>query len=357
MTILHVITPRHYSGAERVVVLLAEALKAHGHRIVVAMKPQAEMERELAAHGLEAYAMPISGKLNFAAPGRLARLAREVGADIIHTHLSTASLWGGLAGRRAGIPVVGHVHAMNSTFYYRYANLIVTCSEGVRQHLIHQGIAPKRLEVLYYGLPTERLSGLRPSAEVRQELGLSATAPVLGIVAHLHEKKGQRYVIQALPRLLTRFPELVLLLVGKGDPQKLQELARELHVEHAVRFLGYRPNAIELMGAMDIVLLPSIAKEGFGIVLIEAGFIGKPVIGSDFTGINEAIVDGVTGLLAPVRDSIALGDRIEELLADPERARRYGEAGRARAAELFTFEKMGERMESLYHRLLDSRSG
>jgi glycosyltransferase involved in cell wall biosynthesis len=354
MTILQVITPRHYSGAERVVVHLSEALAARGHRVVVATKPNADLERELRARDVEVHPLRIAGKLNLLAPGRIARLARQIGADLIHTHLSSGSLWGGLAGRRAGIPVLSHVHAINSPFSYRHADRLVTCSEGVRQHLISRGFPGSKIDVLYYGLSPKRFTGLRGPAEVRKELGLSPAAPVLGIVAHLHRKKGQAYVIQTLPQLRRRFPGLVLLLVGKGGQRGLQELARRLGVEQAVRFLGYRPDAIELMQAMDIVLLPSVAKEGFGIVLVEAGYLGKPVIGSDFTGINEVIVDGVTGLLAPIRDSVALGDRIEALLADPERARQYGAAGRERAEQLFTDDKMGERMEEIYLRLLGS---
>ena len=107
------------------------------------------------------------------------------------------------------------------------------------------------------------------------------------------------------------------------------------------------------MQAMDVVVLPSVAIEGLGVVLIEAAFLGKPVVGSDAPGIREAMLDGVTGLLAPPGDAKGLAAAIDTLLADPELARRMGQAGRERARSMFTVERMAARAEALYRELLE----
>lgn len=353
LTVLQVITPRRFSGAERMVVYLSQGLQDRGHRVVVACKRNEKLEAELGAQGVEVHALPISGKANLLAPVRLARFARQIGADVIHTHLSTASLWGSFAGKLAHVPVVAEVHALNSKNCFVYADHIVTCSEGVRQHIIAQGVRPERIEVLYNGLPPTRFQGLRPANEVRRELGLAAEAPVIGVIAHLSEKKGQRYVLGALPELLTRFPELVCLLLGEGDMRaELERLAEELDVSAAVRFLGFRPEAIELMQAMDVVILPSIAKEGLGLALVEAGFLRKPAVGTACPGIDEVIADGETGLLVPPADSAALAAAVGRLLDDRALAARMGEAGRRRAERMFTQQAMAAKAEEIYLRML-----
>lgn len=353
LTVLQVITPRRFSGAERMVVYLSQGLQERGHRVVVACKANEKLQAELEAQGIEAQALAISGKANLVAPLRLARFAKSIGADIMHTHLSTASLWGSFAGKIAHIPVVAEVHALNSKTCFVYADHIVTCSEGVRQHVLAQGVRPERVEVLYNGLPMSRFEGLRPVADVRGELELAEGTPVIGVVAHLSEKKGQRFVLGALPRLRERFPRLVCLLLGEGTMrEELERLAEELGVADAVRFLGFRTDAIDLMQAMDVVVLPSVAKEGLGLALVEAGFLRKPTVGTACPGIDEVIEAGETGLLVPPADCGALAEAIGLLLGDEAEARRMGEAGRRRAEGMFTQQAMAARAEEIYWRML-----
>jgi glycosyltransferase involved in cell wall biosynthesis len=351
-----VITPRRFSGAERMVVWQSQGLRDRGHEVLVACKPNAPLEAALAEAGIPCQPLAISGKANLLAPFRLARLAREFHADIIHTHLSTASLWGSFAGKLAHLPVVAEVHALNSKTCFVYADQIVTCSAGVRDHLVAQGVAPERIEVLYNGLPPERFEGLRPPEELRAELGLLPGQPVIGVVAHLSEKKGHRHLIAALPELRRRFPGLVCLLLGEGSARdELAAQARQAGVADAVMFLGFREDAVAVMQLMDVVVLPSVAKEGLGLALVEAGFLGKATVGSDCPGIDEVIIHEQTGLLVPPGDSDAVGAAVGRLLGDAERRRRYGAAGRDRAGKLFTLSAMAGRAEGIYLQVLAAR--
>lgn len=353
LTVLTVITPRRYSGAERMAVYLADGLRRRGHRVVFACKRNDLLLQELAARGLEAHPLPIAGKVNPVSPCLLAWLARRLRADLIHTHLSTAALWGSVAGKLAHIPTVASVHALNRKTCFLFADLIATCSEGVRQHLLDQGVAPERVQVLYNGVYPEHFEGLPRPAQVRRELQIPPGAPVIGAVAHLSRKKGQEYLLRAAALLRERWPDLVCLLVGEGlERTALTRLTERLGLGDAARFLGYRHDAPRIMQAMDVVVLPSVAKEGLGVCLIEAAFLGKPVVGSDAPGIREVLVDGDTGLLAPVADAERLAAKIAWLLADPVRAARMGSRGRDRARSLFTVEAMARRAEQLYRDLL-----
>jgi len=352
LSILQIITQRRFSGAERVCLSLCADLQQRGHRVLLLCKPDGGLPDEARKLGLSVQTPPLSGKLNLAAPFTIARIARQFGADVIHTHLSTASLWGGLAGRLTGIPTLGHVHALNTWFYYRFSTLAATCSGGVKQHVVAQGADAAKVRVVYNGIPANRLDSVLSFDEARQMLGLVPGQTVVACVAHLSPKKGQTFLLQAVALLRDRFPDLVCLLAGEGElAEQLQQQAAELGIGEQVRLLGFRRDVMSVMQAADVVVLPSIAKEGLGLVLVEAALLEKPTIGSNAPGIDEAVQDGVTGLLVPPGDAAALADQLALLLSDAGLRNRMGAAGRERALQMFTQESMVNQFEAIYREL------
>ena len=353
LAILQVITQRRFSGAERICLAICEELQNRGHQVRLICKPNGDMSAIASAMGIEASTPHISGKLNLLAPFRIAAIARQMKADIIHTHLSTAGLWGSMAGRMAGIPVVAHVHAMNSKQCYTGAKRIITCSRGVMQHLVGQGVLSETIRVAYNGIDMRRFENIPASEQVRAALGLPGNVPVIGCVAHLSPKKGQEYLLRAVALLKGKYPDLHCLLVGEGDmTTELKELAASLGINERVHLLGFRPDAVAIMGAMDILILPSIAKEGLGLALVEAALLEKATIASNAPGIDEALEDGVSGFLVPPGNAEALAGLIEQLLEDPQLRRQMGAAGRKRALETFTIPAMTDSIEAVYRELV-----
>ena len=176
--------------------------------------------------------------------------------------------------------------------------------------------------------------------------------PILLSVARLVEWKGQDVVLQALPRIREAFPTVYYVIVGKGPYQEaLQELSQRLGVEEAVIFAGFVPDEqLPLYyAAADVVVLPSreirpgVPVEGFGITLMEAAASGKPVVAGNVGGTDDAVVDGVTGLLVDPNDVEAVADAILALLNDPAKAAQMGAAGRERAVADFTWAMQAER--------------
>jgi len=354
LTILTVIAPHRYSGAERVAVTLAEGLISRGHRVVFSCKYQHMFVEEVARRGIECASTRISGKVSPASLWRVAAIARSLRADIIHTHLSTGAWWGSFAGRLLGIPVLAHVHALNTKTCFLFANMLAACSQGVKDHMVAQGIPERKVRVIYNGIDPQRLQGLRPLEDVRRDMGLTDGQPVVGVAAHLTPKKGQRYVIEATALLSRRHPDLLCYLLGEGTQrEELQQLSRHLGVADRIRFMGYRPDAFDLMQAMDVVILPSIAKEGLGVCLVEAGAAGKPVIGSNAPGIDEVIADRQTGLLVEPANAKALAQAMDTLIGDPKLRETMGRAGRRRVFEAFTLEHMVDETEALYREMVD----
>ncbi|MGW1022405.1 glycosyltransferase family 4 protein [Streptomyces sp. NPDC002577] len=191
--------------------------------------------------------------------------------------------------------------------------------------------------------------------EVRARLGL-ADRPVVVCVSRLVPRKGQDTLIRAMPQILAREPEAVLLVVGGGPYEKeLRRLADETGVARSVRFTGAVPWA-ELpahYGAGDVFAMPCRTRrggldvEGLGIVYLEASAIGLPVVAGDSGGAPDAVLDGETGWVVPGADPGASAERIVALLGDAELRKRMGERGREWVEERWRWDLLAERLEAL----------
>jgi glycosyltransferase involved in cell wall biosynthesis len=286
---------------------------------------------------------------------RLRKLIRSFQPDLVHAHLSTAAWWGAWAAHHEGLPCAAHVHGMTDVRWYRRADLLIGPSRGVQDYLIGHGIRPERTAVVYNGLDPGDFVGLPPPEQVRAELGLPAGVPMLGVVAHLAAKKGHRVLLEALALLTPRYPDAQCLCLGRGDlRKKLEEQARNLGLADRVHFLGYRHDALAITQVFDVTVLPSTQKEGLGLCLVEAGFLGIPAACSDAPGMNEVVQDGVTGLVSPPGDAPALAATLDRLLSDPALRRQLGEAARQRVFAQFTLQRQAEETVRVFEKLVGS---
>jgi glycosyltransferase involved in cell wall biosynthesis len=169
----------------------------------------------------------------------------------------------------------------------------------------------------------------------------------------LFPRKGIRFLIEAAAQLKPHYPDLKLVVAGDGfERPELAQLAKQLGIGADVTFLGWIPNASlpAYYRAAAVSVIPSL-EEGFGIPAAEAMGCEVPVVASDAGGLPEVVEDGVTGLVVPRGDSNALATAIGSLLADPERRRSMGRAGRERALRLFDWDRTAEQFERIYRDL------
>lgn len=174
---------------------------------------------------------------------------------------------------------------------------------------------------------------------------------VLLTLGVLSRQKGVDLAIEALAKLLPRYPQLRLLVVGSGDYEGgLRRLARKLGVEAAVHFIGSVPHeqTAEFYNAADLFLLPTLREEGFANVILEAMASERPVIASRIGGNPEAVLDGETGFLIPPGDVKALGERIADCLERPESVRGFGRRARALVNERWNQAGHGARIEAIF---------
>ncbi|WP_225798734.1 glycosyltransferase family 4 protein [Streptomyces sp. NK15101] len=191
--------------------------------------------------------------------------------------------------------------------------------------------------------------------EVRARLGLS-DRPVVVCVSRLVPRKGQDTLIRAVPAILSRVPDAVLLIVGGGPYEKdLRRLAAETGVAGSVRFTGAVPWS-ELpahYGAGDVFAMPCRTRrggldvEGLGIVYLEASATGLPVVAGDSGGAPDAVLDGETGWVVRGESAEETADRVATLLLDPELRARMGERGRAWVEERWRWDLLAERLREL----------
>jgi phosphatidylinositol alpha-1,6-mannosyltransferase len=224
-----------------------------------------------------------------------------------------------------------------------HADWLIANSMATRLQMEQLGQDPPRIRVIHPPVEYERFHpNVDPTPiRVRHTIG---GAPVILTVARLVEKKGIDAVLRALPSILRAAPEVQYLIVGDGPSRlQLQVLARELGIAGHVLFVGAvehgSPDLPRYYCACDVYVMPSRSLPGhgevesFGISFLEAGACGKPVVAGRGGGVEEAVEDGVTGLLVDALDANEIARAIVKILKDGELARKLGENGRRRAAK------------------------
>ena len=270
-------------------------------------------------------------------------------------------LHGGELDRFVGSPVIGQA----VTGALDQAQAIIVNSEHTRQGYLQRGGRSPRIVRIAPGVDVSHFAPRSDCNQVVKTCGLEGHR-VLLTVGRLVERKGHDTVIRALPEILRQVPTALYLIVGTGpEESRLKDLAHELGVEDQVVFVGYVPDG-ELpayYNACDLFVMPSReikrreGVEGFGIVFLEASACGKPVIGGRSGGVNEAIADGVSGLLVDPLDAKALADAVVGLLLDPDRARCMGIQGRKRVEEQFDWRIQAKKLGGLLDTLCCLESG
>ena len=234
-----------------------------------------------------------------------------------------------------------------------FADGLVSVSGFVKDCLVeNEGFPRRRVRVVYNGIAAETFDASEGRAAVRVSQNLSADDPVIGIAARFAPVKDHATLLRAFADVVRERPNAKLALAGDGETRAAMErLAGELGIAASCRFLGVRRDVPALLASWDVFCLSSLS-EGTSVTILEAMATGLPVAATDVGGNPEIVRNGETGFLTPRGDAPALGRAILDLLRDPKRARRFGDAGRTLARERFTIDRMTQKYRELYRELL-----
>ena len=272
---------------------------------------------------------------------------RDLAPDVFHVHVGTGreDFGGARAARAAGVPVVVETlhlpwamrnRRKRASFFrsIEAVDALITVSEAQRTTYERIGVPPELITTVANGVV---LRGAVPSrAEARRRLGLDPQARVVMTVGRLVTMKGQLHLVDAVPALRRRVPDVQVVVVGDGHLRPaLERRVGDLGVEEAVHLVGHRDDARELLQAADVFVLPSL-REGMPLGLLEAMEAGLPAVATRVVGTTEVVEDGVTGLLVPPADPVALGAALAALLEDDVGRARMAAAARRRFHHRYT---------------------
>jgi glycosyltransferase involved in cell wall biosynthesis len=357
LTVLHIDTERGWRGGERQALWLAQGVARAGHRSLVVARAGEPLADRARAAGLDVIASAPRSEADLLAARRLTRIVRQMGARILHAHTGHAVALAALAalGTDARVVVTRRVDFRlranwGTRWKFSRAAGVIAISRAVARALAESGIDPARIDVVPSGIDLTR-TFVPATAETLAQLGVPPGAPLLVQVAQLVGHKDPLTLVRAVAAARREVPALHALLVGEGPlrPRVEAEIAA-LALGDWVHLAGYRGDADGLLAAADVATLSS-EEEGLGTVLLDALSMGKPTVATAAGGIPEIIVDGVSGLLAPVHVADALGAAIARVLRDPSLAARRSRGARERAAE-FSVERTPERTLAVYERVL-----
>ena len=312
---------------------------------------------------------------------KLWRLFRKLSPTIVHGSLPKAGLLTMIAGALARVPIrfytIRGLHITSRTGVLRgilrltekiscfFAHQVICVSHSIRNIAVAESICPEsKIEVLHHGssngVDSDKFNraNVNPAQcqEFRQRWEIPGDAPVLGFIGRLVRDKGIHELISAWNLIKEEFPSLHLLVVGPfedHDPVDRQ-IAQQIRQDPRIHPTGMIKEVLTAYGICQLIALPTY-REGFPNVPLEAAAMELPIIATRVPGCMDAVVDGVTGILVPPRDAMALADAIRKLFKDPELRQRMGQAARERVVRDFKPEDIWEALYQEYVRLLKEK--
>ncbi len=386
--VLHVITRMIIGGAEWNTLYTLKLHDRSRYLPLLACGPETGSEgsliEEAERSGIPVYIVPdlireVHPKRDLAALVQLVRLYRELSVDIVHTHTSKAGILGRLAGRLARVPVVIHtVHGFafqaniprwQKKLYLtlerlagRWCDGLIFISTPLMKEAGRLGIGdPRTYAYIPSGIDVQafRNGALNGNGQdLRQKLGLSNGVPVIGTVTRLVKEKGLELLLEAAARLKQKSWAFHMVWVGDGPLRgELEKMAQQLGVADRLFITGMCTDVPSWLSCFDLFVLPTL-WEGMGRVFLEAQTAGVPVIGTKVGGVPDVIHHGLTGLLIPPGDLMALTEAMEQLLANKELRQRMGKAAAEFVSQSqFHVQFMVRKIEEVYEQAWQRRVG
>lgn len=362
LTVLHTESSLGWGGQE--IRIFQESLRFTelGYKILIACQEGSEISRKAEMAGLPVFIVPMRFAGDPVAVSNFLRIIKSEDVDIIHTHSSKDSWIAGFAGRISGTPIVRSRHLTTpvkqnwaAAFVYRHlCDTIITTGKYIKESLVRDNkINSGKIISIPAGVDTARYDTHISGNTVRAELAIENAYPVVGVVAILRNWKGHQYLLEAVPAIVTSYPNAKFLIAGNG-PQwdNLQRKIRDLGIEKYVIMMGFREDIPEILASLDIFILPSTASEATSQVIPQALAVGKPVIATNTGGLPEIIEDGITGLLIEPGNHEAIACAVVRMAENKEEAEKMAVRGREKILKGYTFQRMIDDTSGVYQNIL-----
>jgi glycosyltransferase involved in cell wall biosynthesis len=362
--VLQLISSGGYYGAENMLLNLCASQQKAGCQNSLMLfynvhAPNIEFYERARRRGLSVRMAHCQGRADWRAVRQIEECIQEDGIEVLHTHGYKADLYGYVAARRSGRPIVATCHNwlggtaalgiynhLDRMALKRFHGLAAV-SDSVAQRLFDSGVSPKKIRTIANGIDVELFERARPLPVFDFDGN-----KVVGMVARLDLQKGFEYLLRAARELCGAFPELKVVIVGEGpDRQAIENMIQRFGLQSSVIVAGQHSDMPAIYAAMDIFVLPSL-NEGLPMTILEAMAASRPVIATRVGAIPTVIKDGETGLLVDPGDANGLRDALARLLTDSDFSRRIGSAGHNWVSRNYTSEAMALKYRQMYDEVL-----
>jgi sugar transferase (PEP-CTERM/EpsH1 system associated) len=329
---------------------------------VLCLRDLGEFVPEVESMGIKVHFLPQTKGTDYLSFLKVAKILRHEKPDVIHTHNTQPFIDGTIGALLAGVKTIVHTdHARIFPDKRRYmfaewvmshfAYKVVGVSDDTSQNLIrYEKISRKKVLTIPNGIDEKKFSIKIDKKAKRRELGILGDGPIVGLGVRLTEGKGINYLLRAMPDIIEKFRDIILVIVGDGPAKdKLEKQSVGLGIDRNVLFLGPRLDIPELLKLFDIYVLPSLS-EGLPMVLLEAMAAGCPVIATNVGGVPTMIKHGENGSLIEPKNHKVLASEIIRLLSDKKLRNRYSKNGLNLFREKFSADIMTRKYEQLYFR-------
>ena len=366
--LLYTDTPQT-GGAELQMFLLAKFLNKDKFTPILGCSAYPALDRwceNFIKEGIKVIRMNVKHKHDPRHYFQLCKIIKNENINLLHAHIwnPASCRYAFSAASSCKIPIITTEHDPFKLSFlknlFKKSNLkkvktIITVSKNNQKIL--QKLYPehkKKIKVIHNGIDTVWWQSqlLRFTDEdrkkIKEQLFLARENTLIIIsIAELHERKGLRYLIEAIPKIVKKFPNIKLVIVGEGpDRQNLEKLIEKLDIENHTILIGRQKEIPKLLKSSDIFVLPS-RREAFGFVLLEAMITGLPVIGSKVGGIPE-IINNKNGLMVESENSEKLTNVLLDLVSHPDKRQKLAQAGHKTVLEKFDAKKMAKEYEREY---------
>lgn len=357
-----------WAGAEvQVATTVSYLVERSGVHVIAVLLNEGRLAEELRRLGVEVAVVDEHRHSSLEILRFLTRFLRDRDVDVVHTHRYKDTVLGAIAAKLTGVPhVIRTVHglrepmrgwdrakfsayeALDKLALWCFADRVIAVSRSMAETLRQSGYRRSSVTHIHNGLDLQKVKAARNRQDVRRELGVGSRAFLIGTVGRLSAVKGHADLLRAAALILQLEREAKFLIVGGGPLRDdLTSLAAELGVDRECLFTGPRADIYDLVGAMDLFVLPSL-DEGIPLALLEAMALGRPVVATRVGGVPEGIRHRETGLLVEPRDERALAAACLEMAANREWADTLGARARRLVEAEFSHATNGRELLNAY---------
>ena len=376
INVLHLITATEQNkgvgGAETLLLAMLKNIDKARFHFTIAYATKGVLNKDFEKAGAEVIQFDTYIHLDVAAILKIKKIIRDKNIDILHSHQPRLDLFGAIACKLTGKPMIFTRHLAISEspissfkkfafmsfdkFTLASAKKMVCASKSIADDLeVNEKADRRKIEIIYAGLDLLVYDREIKKGSIRREFSIPSDAPLIGMLGRINAQKSHQYFLMAASEVLKEEPHARFLIVGDGPLRAAQEkLAKSLGIEPSVIFTGFRTDIPQIMGDLDISALSSLT-EALAIVKMEAMAMGKPVVSFDVGGVSELVINGKTGFLILPKDWKSFAQAIIGLIRDKQKALQMGMSGRKRVEEMFSLDIMVHKHEQLYSEIAQNK--